>query len=66
MCKGNEYVKLQNSIKMQHYEWKLCHPATYNITSTTTKDILSMTFAHICNFFLKKTMFIFQCSYILI
>ena len=50
MCKGNEYVKLQNSIKMQHYEWKLCHPATYNITSTNTKDILYMTFAHICIF----------------
>ena len=51
MCKGNEYVKLQNSIKMQHYEWKLCHPATYNITTTTTKNILYMTFAHICIFF---------------
>ena len=65
MCKGNEYVKLQNSIKMQHYEWKLCHPATYNIT-TATKNILYMTFAHICLFFKKRCSYFNVATYILI
>ena len=52
MCKGNEYVKLQNSIKMQHYEWKLSHPATYHHYLPTylhQPKIFYMTPAHIFN-----------------